>query len=194
MEQIMEEWMTKIDAHFEKMMATMDSYYDRMRAIIKEYLGTTETFLERKGSAPEETEAVEKSQEVPEGATDEETIGAAKGRSRDLRLAVGCRGQLKMRTKRDGRFRQECAATVGRPTRRTVLAMGKGKLRSGPGKKCRSGIQGQSKAFQNGKRGRIGKRERRLEGEKTHREATRQSLRLEIARLMVVVVVVSVII
>jgi hypothetical protein len=41
---------------------------------------------------------VEEPQEVPEEATDAEAIGAAKDRSRDLRLAVGCHGQLKMQT------------------------------------------------------------------------------------------------
>jgi hypothetical protein len=74
---------------------------------------------------------------------DEETTRAAKDRSRDLNLAVGCRGHLKTRTKRDGRVRQEYAATVGRPTCHTVPAMRKGGLRKGPGMKCRrSGIKG----------------------------------------------------
>jgi hypothetical protein len=147
--------------------------------------GKTEAFPEKRKSAPEETKAVEKSQEVRNGATDEETIGAAQDRTRELHLPVGCRGQLKTRTKRDGGLRQEYAAIVGRPTRRTVPATCKRKLRRGPGKKCRSGIQGQSKAFRNGKRGRIEKRERRLERKKTHREVVRQSLRLEIAKLLV---------
>jgi hypothetical protein len=128
---------------------------------------------------------VEKFQEVPNGATDEETIGAAKDRSRDLRLAAGCRGQFKKRTKRDGGFRQEYTATVGRPTRRIVPAMRKGKLRSGPGKKCRSGLRGQSKASRNGQTKMIGKRHRRLERKKTHREAIRKSLGMEIAKLKV---------
>jgi hypothetical protein len=117
--------------------------YEKMIAIVKECLGRTKA---KREPTPEETEAVAEPQGVPEGATDEETIGAAKNRSRDMRLAVGCRGQLKTRTKRDGRVRQAYAATVGRPTRRTVPAMRKGGLRKGPGKKCRlSAIRGPSK-------------------------------------------------
>jgi hypothetical protein len=42
---------------------------------------------------------------------------------------------------------QECAAAVGRPTRRTVPATCKGRLRKGPGMKCRrSFIKGRGKA------------------------------------------------
>jgi hypothetical protein len=70
-------------------------------------------------------------EEVPERATDEETIGAAKDQSGDLRLAVGCRGCLKTWTKRNGQLRQECAATIGWPTRRFVPAIRKGGLRKG---------------------------------------------------------------
>jgi hypothetical protein len=55
----------------------------------------TEAFLEKKEPTPEETEAMAEPQEVPEEATDEEMIGAAQGQSRDLRLAIGCHGQLK---------------------------------------------------------------------------------------------------
>jgi hypothetical protein len=51
--------------------------------------------VERKEPAPEETEVVAETEEVPEGAMGEEAIGAAKGRSRNLRLAVRCRGRLK---------------------------------------------------------------------------------------------------
>jgi hypothetical protein len=119
----------------------------------------TRAFLEKKEPTPEEAQAVAKPQEVPEGATGEETIGAAKDRSRDPGLAVGCRGQLKPRTKRDGRLRQEYASTVGQPTRPAVPAMRKGALRKGPGKKCRSGLRGQNKASRNGKGGRIVKRD-----------------------------------
>jgi hypothetical protein len=92
--------------------------------------------LEKKEPAPEETKVVAEPQEVPERETDEETLGATDDLSRDLRLAVGYRGQLRTRTKRDGLVRQEYAA-VGRPTLRTVPATGKGGLRKGPGKKCR---------------------------------------------------------
>jgi hypothetical protein len=81
----------------EEMGAIMDTYYEKMMAIIKEtFREATEAcravtpacLEEEKESAPEETEAVAEPQEVPEGATEEETIGAAKYRSRDLRLRV----------------------------------------------------------------------------------------------------------
>jgi hypothetical protein len=125
-----------------------------MKAIIKETFqeamevcrAVTPTCLEEeKESSPEEIEAVAEPQEVPEGVTDEEAIGAPEDRSKDLRLAVRCRGRLKTPTKRDGRLRQECAATIGRPTRRSIPAMRKGGLRKEPGKKCRSGIKGPSR-------------------------------------------------
>jgi hypothetical protein len=142
-----------MDTHYEKMMAIMQAHFEEMRAIIKECLGTTEGCPEKKEPTPEETKVVAEPQEVAEGATGEETIGAAKDRSRDLRLAVGCRGQLKTQTRRDGGSRQECATAVGRPTHRTVPAMCKGGLRRGPGKKChRSGIRGQSKASRDEKK------------------------------------------
>jgi hypothetical protein len=129
----------KMDAYYDREEARMDAYYEGMIAIIKECLGRTEA---KKESTPKETETVGEPQEVPEGATDAKAIGAAKDRSRDLRLAVGCRGHLKTRTKRDGRLRQECAATVGRPTRRFVPALRKGGIRKGPVKECRrSGIR-----------------------------------------------------
>jgi hypothetical protein len=67
--------------------------------------GAKHASLEEEEPAPEETEAVAESKKVSEGATDEETIGAAKNRSRDLRLAIGCRGQLETGTKRDGGLR-----------------------------------------------------------------------------------------
>jgi hypothetical protein len=137
----------------------------------------TQACLEKKEPIPEETEAMEKFQEVPNGATEDQ--------SRDLRLAVGCHAQLKTWTKCDGGFRQECATAVRRPTRRTVPAVCKGRLCKGPGKKCRSGIQGRGITSGSGMRGMIRKHHRRLEGKKMHCEATRQSLHLEIARLLV---------
>jgi hypothetical protein len=117
----------KIKAHHEEMMAKMDAWR-----------GVTPTCLEEEEPAPEETEVVAKSQEVPEGATNEEAIGVIEDRSRNLRLAVGCRGRLKTRTKCDGRVRQLYAATIGRPTRRFVRALRKGEFRRGPGMKCRA--------------------------------------------------------
>jgi hypothetical protein len=124
-------------------------------------------------------------QEVPEGATDEETIRATEDRSRDLRLAVGCSGQLKTRTKHNGGSRQECAATVGRPTRRTVPAMCKGGLRKGPGMKCRhSGIKGRGITSGSGMRGMIRKR-RGLEKRNTFYDAIEPPLGPEIIKLVV---------
>jgi hypothetical protein len=102
-----------------------------------------EACLEKKESTPEEIGAAAEPQTVPEGSTDEETIGAAKGRFRDLHRAVRCCGRLKTQTMCDGQLRQDCAATIGRPTHRFVPALRKGGLRKGPGKKCRSGTGGQ---------------------------------------------------
>jgi hypothetical protein len=160
-------------AHHEEMMAKMDAWR-----------GVTRACLEKE-SAPEETEVAAEPQEVPEGAMGEETIGATEDRSRNLRLAVGCRGQLKTRTKRDGRLRQECAPAVGRPTRRTVPATRKGVLRKGPGIKSRRiVIKGRGKASGNEMRGKIMKRRRRLDGKKTHSEAISKSLCMEITKLI----------
>jgi hypothetical protein len=160
------------------------------------WLGKTEAFLEKKEPAPDEKEVVAEPQEVPNGATDELMIGATEDRSRDRRLAVGCRGQLKTRTKRDSGFRQEYAATVGRPTRRTVPAMSKGKLLRGHGKKCRSGIGGPSKASPSEKMRRTrpecnnsirdrGARPLIFKKERIFKKVIRQSLGMEIARLLV---------
>jgi hypothetical protein len=121
-----------IKAHHEEMMAKMDAWR-----------GVTTACLEEEEPDPEEPKAVAETKEVPEGATDEEAIGVTEDRSRNLRLAVRCRGRLKTWTKCDGRLRQDCAASVGRPTRRFVPALCKGGLRKGPGKKCHSGTGGQ---------------------------------------------------
>jgi hypothetical protein len=133
------EMMAKMDV----MQATMDSQLEETMACHGETKASSETTESCEGkshacplkteaekeSAPENTGAVAEPQEVPEGATDEQTIGATEDRSRGLRLAVGCRGQLKTRTKHNGGCRQECAAAVGRPTRSTFPAMRKGGLR-----------------------------------------------------------------
>jgi hypothetical protein len=217
-----------IDAYYEKRMAKMNAHFEEMIKAITEACQE-----EKKESTPEDTEAVAESEEVPEGATDAEAIGAAKGRSRDLRLALGYRGRLKTRIKRDGRVRQEHAATVGRPTRRFVPAMRKGHVRRGPGKRCRrngvrepgetsdsrmggrslkqretqdnalretpegrtykkrrrtrpecnSSVRRLSKTPGNGRGGRAEKR--RLERMEADREIIRRSLRLDIAKLMI---------
>jgi hypothetical protein len=168
----------RIDPHFEK----INVNYEKIIAIIKEGLGRAE---DKRKPTPEETEAVAEPQEVPEGATGVDTIGATDDRFRDLRLAAGCRGQLNTRTKHDGGSRQECAAAVGRPTRHTLPATRKGGLRKGPGMKCRrSVIKGRGKASGNGMKGRIMKRRRRLDRKKKHSEAIRKSLHMEITKLI----------
>jgi hypothetical protein len=168
MEQIFEHLKAIMDAHYEKMRATIRSGQEQLIAKLKadrEEMtawgtetkacreatetceGNTEAFLEKKESAPEETKAVAETEEVPEGATDEEAIGVTEDQSRNLRLAVRCRGRLKTRTKCNGRLRQDCAATVRWPTCHFVPALRKGGLRKGPGKKCRSGIKGPSRTL-----------------------------------------------
>jgi hypothetical protein len=163
-------------------------------------------------------------EEVPERATEQETVEATEDRTGEQRRAVGCHGRLKTRTKCDGRLRQECAATVGRPTCRFVPALRKGGLRKGPGKRChRNGVRGPGETSgsrmegrglkqwrtnvnavggtpkgrtsekkrrtrpkcNNGIRGRGAGQHRRLEGIRMHRELIRQSLDLEIAKLIV---------
>jgi hypothetical protein len=141
----------RTDASLEEMKAIIRSGQEEMikaitgacREAMEACEGVTHACLEEKEPAPEETGVVSEPQEVPEGATDAETIGATENRSRDLRLAVGCRRKLKTWTKRDGRVRREHAATIGWPTHRTVPVIRKGGLRRGPSKKClRSGIRG----------------------------------------------------
>jgi hypothetical protein len=129
-----------VEAYHEEMMAIMDAHYEKMRAISKKCLGTTEA---KKEPAPEQRETVEEPQEVPEGATDEETLGATEDRASEQRLAVWRHGQLKKRDQVNGGPRQKFAAVRGRFTRRSVPALRKGGLRKGPGKKCRSGRKGQ---------------------------------------------------
>jgi hypothetical protein len=118
-----------------------------MMAKMDAWLGKTEAFLEEKKSAPEETEAVAESREVPKGATDEEAFGATEDRTGEQRLAVRRHRQRKKRAQGNGGPRQKFAATVGRPTRRFVPALHKGGLRKGPGKECRSGIRRPGRTF-----------------------------------------------
>jgi hypothetical protein len=126
----------KMDANQHDMGAAIRSGHEEM------FKAITEACLEKKESTPEETGAVAEPQTVPEGTMDKEAIRAAMDRSRNLRLAVRCRGRLKTRTKPDGRLRQGCAATVGQPTRCFVPALRKGGLRRRQGKKCCSGKRG----------------------------------------------------
>jgi hypothetical protein len=134
---MMAELKAMTEANRVKMEAKMVAWLRQMKAMPEACEEKAEAFLKKK-SAPEPREFVPKSQEIPKGATKEETIGAAKDRSRNLHLAVGCRGQLKTQTKNHDGSRQESAA-VGRPIRRTVPATRRGGLRTGAGKKCRSG-------------------------------------------------------
>jgi hypothetical protein len=68
---------------------------------------------EKREPAPEETESVSMSRGVPEGATHEETIGAAEDRAGEQRLAVRRRGQLKKRAQGKDGPRQKFAAAHG---------------------------------------------------------------------------------
>jgi hypothetical protein len=134
----------EMKAHHEEMMAGIK----RMNATLRACPEKMEACLEeKKESTLEETETVAEPEEVPERATKQETSEAAEDRTGEQRRAVGCSGRLKTRTKRDGRLRQECAATVGRPTRRFVPALRKEGLRKGPGKECRSGIRRPGRTF-----------------------------------------------
>jgi hypothetical protein len=146
----------KLDAWIESIKTKMKANHQKVESCLGEVKSLPETtkacehvmhacLVERKESAPEEPKAMAETEEVPEGATDEEAIGVTEDQSRNLRLAVRCRGRLKTRTKCDGRLRQGCAATVGWPTRRFVPALRKGGLRKGPGKKCHNGIKGLGK-------------------------------------------------
>jgi hypothetical protein len=124
MEQIME----LLKANKAELEAQREAHHKEMMAGLERLKAMASTCLEKKETSPEETEAMVESQEIPEGATGEETIGATEDRSRDLRLAVGCRGQLKTRARCDGRSQQECAAAIGQPTRCTVPAIHRGRV------------------------------------------------------------------
>jgi hypothetical protein len=234
--QMMEHLMARMDENQDREEARMKADHEemmtslkRMNAQMDAWLGKTVACLEEeKEPIPEEPEAVAETKKVPEGATGEEAIEVNEDRSRNLRLAVRCRGRLKTRTKCDGRLRQDCAAAIGQPTRRSVPAIRKGGIRKGPGRmSCRSCIRGRSKAspvgkrgmaksnvergtpggrrcekrkrsqpecnsgirklnqtFRTGKRGKIVKRDQRLDRKKTYIEAIRKSLFMEITKLI----------
>jgi phage terminase small subunit len=142
----------RIDAYYDREEARMDAYYEGMITIIKECLGRMEA---KKGSAPEEPESPAEPKEVPERATEQETGQAAEDRTGEQRLAVRHHRQRKKRAQENGGPRQKFAAFRGRVTRHAVPVLLKGHVRKGPGKKCHSGLRGQTKASHNGKRGRI---------------------------------------
>jgi hypothetical protein len=186
----------ELDAWIESIKTEMKANHQKMDACLGETKALPETteacpvkmhacLEEEEKPAPEETEVVAKPQEVPEGATEQEMIGATEDRARNLHLAVGCSRCLKTRTKRNGRLRQECAATIGWPTRRSVPALCKGGFRRGPGKKCHSGIGGRGITSGSGRRGMIRKRQRRLARRKTFYDAVELTLGPEIIRLVV---------
>jgi hypothetical protein len=82
----------------EELLAKMDYNQEKTETAINSLRSCLEVthacLVERKEPAPEEIKAVAETAEVPEGATDEEAIGVNEDRSRNLRLAVRCRGHL----------------------------------------------------------------------------------------------------
>jgi hypothetical protein len=181
----MEQLMVFMKTHIGSLASEMNAIKHKMLAKMDAWRGVTPACLEEEEPAPEDTEVIAKSQEVPKGATEEEAIGVTEDRSRNLRLAAGCRGRLKTRTKGDDRVRQVYAATIGWLTCRFVPALSKGGLRKGPGRMWRhSCIGGRSKASRNGVREMIGKQRQLLERKKTHSEAIRQKLDVKIAKLI----------
>jgi hypothetical protein len=89
---------------------------------------------EKKEPAPEEPKAVAETEEVPEGATDEEKFGATEDRAGELRLVLRRHRQRKKRAQENGGPRQKFASLRGRFTRRPVPALRKGQVRKGPGR------------------------------------------------------------
>jgi hypothetical protein len=132
----------KLDAYYDREEARIDAYYEGMIAIIKECLGRTEA---KKESTPKETEAVEEPQEVPEGATDAEAIGAPEDQTGEQRLAVRRHRQRMKWAQENGGPRQKFAAFRGQFTRRAVPALLKGHVRKGPRRNRHSGVRGPGK-------------------------------------------------
>jgi hypothetical protein len=102
---------------------------------------------EEKEPTPEETAAVEKSQEAPNGAADEETSTGTEDRTGEQRLAVRRHRQRKKRAQVNGGPWQKFAAFRGRFTCCAVPALLKGHVRKGPRRNRRSGIRGPGKTF-----------------------------------------------
>jgi hypothetical protein len=67
---------------------------NEMRSSEEEVKDVMETGLEKREAIPKEVEALAERQEVPRGATREETIGATEDGRRDRRLAIKRRGRL----------------------------------------------------------------------------------------------------
>jgi hypothetical protein len=109
--------------------------------------GVTHACLEKKEQAPEETEAMEKSWEVPEGAVDKEEFGATEDRAGELRLAVRRHRQWKKRAQENGGPRQKFADFHGWFTHRAIPALLKGHVRKGPSRNRRSSVRGPGKTF-----------------------------------------------
>jgi hypothetical protein len=109
--------------------------------------GVTHACLEKKEPTPEETEAMEKAWEVPEGAADEEKFGTTEDRAGEQRLAMRRHRQQKKRAQVNGGPWQKFAAFRGQFTRRTIPALLKGHVRKGPRRNRRSGVRGPGKKF-----------------------------------------------
>jgi hypothetical protein len=136
---------------------------------------------EEKEPTPEETEAVEKPQEVPKGGTDEETSAGTEDRTGEQRLAVRRHRQRKKRAQVNGGPRQKFAAARRRFTRRAVPAMRKVHVRRGPGMKCRRrGIRGPGKTSGTRMKVRDMKQRPRLGRGRTLIEALGQTFGLEV--------------
>jgi hypothetical protein len=128
------ELMAEMKAQIGSLASEMNANQQKMDAWIGEMtalLGVTHACLEKEEEpAPEETEAVAEPQEVPEGATDEETLRATEDRGGKQHLAVRHHGQLKKRAQDNGGPRQKFAAVRGRFTRPNIPALRKGHWRS----------------------------------------------------------------
>jgi hypothetical protein len=143
----------------EELMVRMNSNQEKTETAINSLQsclgGTGACLQEEEELTPKETDSVEEPQVVPEGAAVEDKFGATEDRAGDPRLAVRRHRERKKRAQVNGGPRQKFAAFHGRVTRRAVPAVRKGHVRKEPGKKCHSGLRGQTKASRNGKRGRI---------------------------------------
>jgi hypothetical protein len=108
-EEMMARMEAKMDNNKEKMKYAINSLRSALGWAIKTRVEmkacrelTHACLEEEKEPTPEETEAVEKPQEVPEGATDEETSGCTEDRTGEQRLAVRRHKQRKKRTQVNG--------------------------------------------------------------------------------------------
>jgi hypothetical protein len=181
MEQILE-LLAKMNANQVRMIAKLDARLGEVKACE----GTMKVFLEeKKEPTPEETEAVEEPQEVPEGVVeveeepapeeievveesrevpkggmDEETSAGTEDRTGEQRRAVRRHRERKKWAQVNGGPEQKFAAFRGRFTRHAVPALLKGHVRKGPRRNRRSGVRGPGKMFRSRKDGRSLKQRR----------------------------------